>query len=292
MKIIIFIILITASKSLLALDIEISDLGCYEPKVGNGWSICDLRLPQNKIFTMKLTGEIIKGDYKKFLNEIKIRNSLPFNVYIKSPGGDANEAIKIGRVIRKAMIPTFIYEQCNSACFLIWAAGGERYTQGIFEVGLHRPRYDKEYFSSLSISEAEVEYEKLLTEITKYLKEMNIPEDVIKNMMATSSSEIYKIDAIKLRLKIGSETPVMNEWLNARCEIMSAEEMSDLGMVTLHEENNLEQDISDALNLKNIIADMSDGYIRYLKNKSDKLLICRNSSLLSARKDVIKEFLN
>jgi hypothetical protein len=158
------------------------------------------------------------GDYKIF--ESFLRKSWPTLTMIKliSNGGSAYEAIKIGRLIRRYLITTYVPRVgcgstgcvCASACALIWFGGIER----LGVVGLHRPRIDNPDFASQSPEEATRLYRSVLYDITSYLEEMEVPRPIIEATVATSSSEIRWVDAIADHL---SRPPSYAEWEDASC---------------------------------------------------------------------------
>ena len=83
-------------------------------------------------YFLVIKGEIIEGDYNRFLNNINKHRAFPTIIWLSSPGGDVLEAIKIGRVIRDGVIetglgiPDSLEDTCSSSCFLIWSAGVRR----------------------------------------------------------------------------------------------------------------------------------------------------------------------
>jgi hypothetical protein len=167
------------------------------------------------------------GDAAKFAQ--LVRNSHPFlhEVALWSPGGSVEEAVKIGRLIRKGLILTeapfnnlktpYYFDAsglpaqrlgwgslfdvrdcegancvCASACFLIWAAGVERKGSVL---GVHRPTISSTAFASLPPDRAGTLYRQLLSEIGKFLDEMEIPRRFVEIMTDTSSNDV-RWDAI------------------------------------------------------------------------------------------------
>jgi hypothetical protein len=127
-----------------------------------------------------IKGTIEKGDYDRFRVFYKERYRFMSTVYLVSPGGDAYEAMKIGRLLRKylsTVVAPFtsgndavLYHlsrdnpvcrgpscTCASACALIWFGGVSRL--GI--VGVHRPRFTDPQFSALPPGEASTVYKQL-----------------------------------------------------------------------------------------------------------------------------------
>jgi hypothetical protein len=108
---------------------------------------------------------------------------------------------------------------CASACFLIWAAGIERYGNSL---GLHRPSIRSTSFANLPPDRASALYRTLLAEVGSYLMEMDVPRRFIDIMTDTSSSDIRWLED-KEASSI-EEVPSVAEWIAATCGAMSKEE--------------------------------------------------------------------
>lgn len=102
---------------------------------------------------------------------------------------------------------------CNSACFFIIAGAVERLSSN--STGVHRPYFDKNYFESLSPSQARIEYERMKSYATKYLREMNIPESIIDLIFSVSSNDIR--DLTHAEDMLIRKLPWIEETYLARC---------------------------------------------------------------------------
>ncbi|REL27053.1 hypothetical protein DXX93_11090 [Thalassotalea euphylliae] len=69
--------------------------------------------------TFSMHGEIKKGDAAKFLLEFTSWEVAPTIFFISSRGGNLDEAIHIGEIIRASQIPVHSGEECFSACVFI-----------------------------------------------------------------------------------------------------------------------------------------------------------------------------
>jgi hypothetical protein len=186
-----------------------------------------------------LNGEIVKGDYEKVESLIGLGAA---HFSLASPGGDVDEALKIGRLFRKYLIETsapyrypddsprpsgclgeniccfrgkkIYYGQnctCASACALIWFGGVDRGGT----VGLHRPYINDPIFRGLPPADASTAYRQMLDNVVAYLNEMEVPRSIIESMVATSSGDIRWIDA---DLTEGLDRPPsIAEWVDASC---------------------------------------------------------------------------
>jgi hypothetical protein len=105
----------------------------------------ELATPSDKNNAIVISGEIVKGDYDKFMNALnKINNDKKVVVVLDGPGGSLDEAIGIGLEINKRRYSTLAYSGiCASACAYIWLAG-ERAIIDIgknAKIGFHAPYY-------------------------------------------------------------------------------------------------------------------------------------------------------
>lgn len=145
---------------------------------------------------LEISGDIKNGDYKKLKNLLldKSENFVAFQrlVLLDSMGGDVEEALKIGKLLKKNFSTTSVdvNKVCMSSCFLIWAGGVDRIFNQSAKLGVHR----------LALSAKEINInktEKLTMPISKkvdiYLKENGIPSKIIDRMNETSPSDIYFI---------------------------------------------------------------------------------------------------
>jgi len=201
--------------------------------------------------TAMIKGTIDMGDGAKFAQFLQ--NNHPFLgvVLLWSSGGSVEEAMKIGRLVRKDILTTRApYEvtlphsvgsgslidprlalapvatvcddhscHCASACFLIWAAGVEREGNAL---GLHRPSTRSTSFADLPPERASGLYRLLLAEVERYLTEMEIPRRYIEIMTDTSSNDVRWLDLEEAWSL--EEVPSVAEWIAAGCGAISKSE--------------------------------------------------------------------
>lgn len=229
-----------------------------------------------------IVGEIVKGDLVKVEKAAKQlilnKRSKFLHVYLNSPGGDAYEAMWIGRLLRNLLaktcavgftyyapnskygieaaqyyannpdvlrkesnqikfvalsdkIPEEYIRRCYSACVLIFYAGVKRdaSNNGYFRddsniipvIGLHRPYYEKDYYSKLSPVEANTRYKALEKALETYLSEMGAPNEVIERMLKTASNDVDLVDHRDFKKLYERKEPFFDEWLLAKCGEMS-----------------------------------------------------------------------
>ena len=180
-----------------------------------------------------IRGEIVEGDYDKFVTFYSQSHPHLGTMHLQSPGGDVIEAIKIGRLLRKYFITAFapFHDSlhsgelnfslsgagtscngegcvCASSCALIWFGAPKR----IGAVGLHRPVIASSRFKDLPPGEAEQAYKPALALMTQYLEEMEVPKALIEAMVATSSSNIHWVAGMEYL-----RSPSFAEWEDANC---------------------------------------------------------------------------
>jgi hypothetical protein len=170
----------------------------------------------------RLSGEIVKGDYEKVKSLISSTTS---TFWLASPGGDVDEALKIGRLFREYLISTeapyrdphgFLTNcrgqncTCASACAFIWFGGVDR----MGTVGLHRPYIDEPVFRGLPPADASMTYRRMLDNVVVYLNEMEVPRSIIETMATTNSGDIRWVNYFDEGL---DRPPSIAEWVDASC---------------------------------------------------------------------------
>lgn len=173
-----------------------------------------------------IRGQIVRGDYEKLINVVKKHGSIPDNIFLNSRGGDVIEAMKIGRFARRALLATGVIRlendcqsscYCYSACMFIYLACAARKPDLRVSHGIHRPHFDKSYFSGLSVREAELKYSDMEKSVTKYLEEMNVPQSFIDSIFSIPSNSLKVLDIEQL-IAISGLSPVFEELTLAKCE--------------------------------------------------------------------------
>lgn len=188
--------------------------------------------------SLYLLGTIVPGDYERFVATLKRRGPQYFLLYLRSPGGNTGEAMRIGRLVRSLSVPTVgplsdpqnpnvascvsdvsaIGRSpqciCASACTLIWFAG---VTRSALEIYVHSIRYDDaKMFGQLSPPEAEAMYRKSMGEIHDYLREMDVNEKIYYMMTDVASARIQRVLTVDGG-ELSNWSPGYREWLYARC---------------------------------------------------------------------------
>jgi len=205
-------------------------------------------------YSMVIEGVIVPGDYAKIYEKLMEFGPSVTRVFLYSPGGDVNEAIKIAELLRTLKFETHIpafnseinraiddleyFERCPpwpgmygpndpdncicaSACTILWAAGIERHF-GLLRV--HRPRISEQAFARLDPAEAELAYEELTSKVQQTLENYGFPDEGIQKMYSVPSNSAKKYRPFG----IPKIVPYFDELLIARCSSMDKSKMFDL----------------------------------------------------------------
>lgn len=167
-----------------------------------------------------LEGRIGPGDAAKFERFMMDAGPRIAKLRLRSPGGRAGEAMKIGALVRQYLLATEAPHEegaaacpehgadcvCASACVFVWVAGIHRNPDARLEV--HRPgRADG------TDPEAREESESALR---RYLEALETPEPLATLVLATPPNRLERVPATLVR-KAGGYVPSVEAILARRC---------------------------------------------------------------------------
>lgn len=163
--------------------------------------------PYWESYVIEVSGPIVRGDHAKFSRAVSdvetgLRNSFysieRTEVTLASNGGDVDEALAIGRDIRRFSMFTRIYDVCASSCVLIFAAGVERTSVGFLNrsnglftprLGVHRP-----YFVNLEPNQPRStiapEIDRRRRALGEYMEEMGVAPQLVSIMYSLQPEEM------------------------------------------------------------------------------------------------------
>jgi ATP-dependent protease ClpP protease subunit len=158
-----------------------------------------------------IRGDIEKGDAPKLSTQIKevndfiniVKNTCILkpnrNIYIHSSGGDVDEAINMGYMIKDNEFNVTIrsIDKCYSSCVLILAAGIKR-NPTIAKIGIHRP-YFQDLDEKLSLNQIRQRRDLLKIKIRSYLEDMDIDPSLAELMLQTPPNEIKILNESELQ---------------------------------------------------------------------------------------------
>jgi hypothetical protein len=156
---------------------------------------------------VKLEGEIVPGDALKLVQFYNAYGDMMSPIYLRSKGGNVDEAMKMGAIIRRLRLETNVpvwdaarqpidgiridHQDnmiCASACFLVYAGGAMRFGNYL---ALHRPFLPREEARKINDAEYEALQKQMLPKVKAYLADMEIDQYWIDRMFAASSQERY-----------------------------------------------------------------------------------------------------
>lgn len=141
-----------------------------------------------RIRFIKVEGQIYEGDNEKFNRVINkyIDGRTPVElVILNSTGGDVEEASDMVDTIIENDLATMVLpkERCLSACFGVYAAGGDRILYPDSIVGVHRAIIDGEGDN--------LDAKITSLEMARLYKELDVPASIRKKMLNTPPNKIY-----------------------------------------------------------------------------------------------------
>jgi ATP-dependent protease ClpP protease subunit len=167
---------------------------------------------ENCVYAFTLGGKIEANDaavFSQVLLDVDRQNrssscSLT-RVKLNSPGGDVDEAMKIGRIIRKRELLTEVDlgDHCLSSCVLILGAGvvrsimPESVLKPAARVGIHRP-YFVSLDKGLSTTEIQNLRKQMISRMKAYADEMDLSERLIDEMMSIPPERIKILSPVEL----------------------------------------------------------------------------------------------
>jgi len=197
-----------------------------------------------------IEGNIETGDFRKFLDAVKQNQGQISTVWIFSPGGDFQEAMKIGRAMRAlelaSMVPTrnkFGKPQCDSevarptnpAYCIAASAGFMMHIGGVWRGGsyilVHRPYFERKNFRQLSEAQAQAKFATLQAEAASYMSEMGVPAQLQEQVLATPSDGRFVLDEATIKTYFRGDLPARHEWLVAKCSQMSDSDRTQLDLL-------------------------------------------------------------
>lgn len=204
--------------------------------------------------TITIEGTIESGDYQKFIEVVRRSTGKASHVSILSPGGDFEEAMKIGRALRSleliSEVPSrnnsgepmclglFFGPQpprnpnnctCASACFFIHI--GSIWRQGSFLL-VNRPYFSKGQFGEMPEDQAKLLFDELQNNAQSYMQEMGVPPHIQENVLGASSDKSLLLDQGDIDVYFSGEIPHRKEWLLNKCKSFNKSEEEELEWLT------------------------------------------------------------
>ncbi len=163
-------------------------------------------------------------------------------IYLRSKGGDVEEAMKMGTFIRRMRLETEAPTQiqghsdifswvspaeesnniCASACFLVCAGGVQQHGNLL---ALHRPYLPKDTASKLSDLDYETAERRVMAKVRQYLQDMEVNHFFIDKLMSNSSQDAYHVALWETdEYHLSQVVPSLEEAVLSRCPSVTKEE--------------------------------------------------------------------
>jgi hypothetical protein len=169
-----------------------------------------------------LSGDIIRGDYDRLLSKIsedKNRFLLLNKIVLASSDGDVREAMKIAdlvKALRSEVSVGPLTGKCVGACFLIYAAAGQRVTDGELLIGITRPEGVESEPIAPTVVDANAGAVSDQTEVRDFLKENEVPGYLSDEMFRHEPGEAYWLSA-RDEANLKPKSPAFARYLIAKC---------------------------------------------------------------------------
>jgi hypothetical protein len=136
---------------------------------------------------LDFVGDIQSGDKAAIESAVKAandRNRLVVTIRLNSPGGNILEAVGIADLLRRAKMAAAVLSgsTCASACFIILAAGNEKYAHYTAAIGVHG--------ASDSAGQETTESGAATISMARILRELGVPAGIIGKMVVTPPSDM------------------------------------------------------------------------------------------------------
>lgn len=143
-----------------------------------------------------LVGEILPGDADKLKTEIQKANDvnrLVVTIRLNSQGGNLVEGVTIADIVRKGRIATSVLTgaQCASACFIIFAAGSEKFASYQAQIGVHGASDENGRETTQSNSAT--------IGMARVIKELGVPSSIVGKMVVTPPNQMVWLTVDDLR---------------------------------------------------------------------------------------------
>jgi ATP-dependent protease ClpP protease subunit len=132
---------------------------------------------------------------------------------LRSPGGDVEAAMALGRILRAQRVGAQVTGDCASAC--VFAIAGPLWrSYSTARIGLHRPYFDS---ASSSPAEAGQRIKALNASLRAYLEEMNVSTALLDAMNAVPSDQIRWVTPAEVNsLGLLDVDPVYEEFTDGK----------------------------------------------------------------------------
>jgi hypothetical protein len=140
---------------------------------------------------LMMTGAIAAGDARRLEAHLANLEEAPTRAAVNSPGGNVDEALRLGRLLREREMDTLLPAgtACLSSCPYVFAGGIERLASRDGILGLHQHYYDTPGYVPVYFAVEDIQRNQ--AETMAHLIEMGIDPGVMVHGLSTPPREIY-----------------------------------------------------------------------------------------------------
>ena len=143
-----------------------------------------------------LSGPIVPGDWNQLVaieRQTNARGVLVTALRLDSPGGNLLEGVQLAKAMYEGKIATVVVRgaACASACFIVFAAGTEKYASYGSRVGVHG--------ASFQNGGETVDAPEGTVAMAKLVKSLGVPPGIIGQMVVTPPDEMVWLSAVDLQ---------------------------------------------------------------------------------------------
>lgn len=142
-------------------------------------------LLNDNVHIIKLQGEIVQGDFvrvRDFIDKASRDKERRLVILIDSPGGSVVEGWDIAAFVFDNRLPVAVHRDCESACFMIFAAGSTRLVGPDSRIGVHSANISGEE-NPLSTAST--------VEMGRLLDHYGVPASVIGQLVTHAPDQMY-----------------------------------------------------------------------------------------------------
>jgi len=187
-----------------------------------------------------LSGRIEHGDADRLAALLRQRQAgaaIWDSVHLDSPGGDVEEALRLGTLVRDALLytqnaPDALHRAppvprhpasytCASACFLVLVAGANRFMRvddAGGRIGCHRPRFEAQA-DGAATAELQPQLGVLVGRMRAYLAAQGVSARLIDTLMQRPNDEMYWLSRDEVLHEIGLAPAWFDRIVAARCPV-------------------------------------------------------------------------
>jgi hypothetical protein len=151
-------------------------------------------------------GSIMPGTAKAFADEVEKRGGYIKTVVLRSPGGSVQDALAMGRLIRKKNFATEVEagHYCASSCPLVFAGGAERRAGAKAAIGVHQVFAPAQ--PGLEQADQMADAQRISASVQSYLRDMGVDLGVWIDAMQTPKERLYYFTPNELvQLKLATQ---------------------------------------------------------------------------------------